>query len=841
MSQHEPAADLGHLEAVWEAQAQADPLWAVLSESDKAGRRWDVAAFLATGEEHVAKTLGRFEEVGGQLPDRELAVDFGSGVGRLTQPLARRFERVIGIDISPTMAAVAGRLNEYGDRVEYVVNNRPDLGFIPDRSVSLVSSYITLQHVPPPAAERYLIEFLRIVKPGGGIIFQLPSHFSDSYLPADRDDRPVPPEGRSAGFDAASFDSPMSAGEQVEVVVEVTNRSPVAWTQSAGFPLRLGNHWIDDRSGEIVIHDDGRTRMPGRVRPGETARLAVTVQAPSRPGRYRLRFDVVQEGVAWFGGSDRAGVDIPVEVVAATRAAEADPDPSVQSGYVDTSFDDLISPQPFDAPTFEMNAIPKPQLEELLKFAGATLLGADEWVDEWHSFTYYIQAGDGPVLAPDAFRSMAEISPRPRLEEASEDPTMLDVDGHVISPAELVHRVEELLRSVDGGVLGGGDGPPPEGEAQAWPEIEQPVHDMRSLQWRLSPPELAPPVGMRSRASRLTKQIVRRLTSWYVEPRWVLQQDYDGHNVQFASGVYNQLRHFERELEDLRGRVVTVNRQIMASLERSNRTRADFRTFRTEALESFADKLRTAATQEDFHLMRREVSSLLERLGAASAHGASIDYVGFEDRFRGATDEVRRSQLRYVVAFPGTDIPGRIVDIGCGRGEMLELLIEAGHEVLGVDPDPGMIDFCRSKGLPVVQDDGIHQLERIDDGSLKGIFCAQVVEHLLTAEMEQLIRLAWQKLQPGGMLIVETINPRSLFAVGNHFYADTSHIRPVHPETLRYICEQVGFGLVALEERSPHPAVDLTMGLTRDPLGEAVDVLLRSVFGYQDYAIFASK
>jgi O-antigen chain-terminating methyltransferase len=152
-----------------------------------------------------------------------------------------------------------------------------------------------------------------------------------------------------------------------------------------------------------------------------------------------------------------------------------------------------------------------------------------------------------------------------------------------------------------------------------------------------------------------------------------------------------------------------------------------------------------------------------------------------------------------------------------------------------------MVEFCRSKGLPVILDDGIHQLEHTPDSSLKGIFCAQVVEHLLTAELEQLVRLASQKLQEGGMLIVETINPRSLFAVGNHFYADTSHVRPVHPETLRFICEQVGFGLVQLEERSPHPAVDLIKGLSRDTLGEAVDALIRSVFGYQDYAIFATK
>src|SRR4051794_27340086 len=115
------------LQAVWEAQARADPLWAVLSEPDKAGRRWDMSAFMATGEEHVAKTLARFADLGGTFPDHHVVVDFGSGVGRLSQAWADRFEHVIGVDISPTMIAVARRVNRHGERVEYILNDRPDL------------------------------------------------------------------------------------------------------------------------------------------------------------------------------------------------------------------------------------------------------------------------------------------------------------------------------------------------------------------------------------------------------------------------------------------------------------------------------------------------------------------------------------------------------------------------------------------------------------------------------------------------------------------------------------------------------------------------------------------
>lgn len=94
---------------------------------------------------------------------------------------------------------------------------------------------------------------------------------------------------------------------------------------------------------------------------------------------------------------------------------------------------------------------------------------------------------------------------------------------------------------------------------------------------------------------------------------------------------------------------------------------------------------------------------------------------------------------------------------------------------------------------------------------------------------------------PSAVLLIETINPRSLFALGNHFFADVSHVRPVHPETLRFICEQIGFGKVELEERSPHPFMNTVDELPDGEVGTVLKELSQSVFGYQDYAIVATK
>jgi O-antigen chain-terminating methyltransferase len=416
---------------------------------------------------------------------------------------------------------------------------------------------------------------------------------------------------------------------------------------------------------------------------------------------------------------------------------------------------------------------------------------------------------------------------------------MLEVDGQVVDAAELVRRVNELVQSVDSA---GALSQSPEGEYRSeWARLSNHLDALRTLHDQMEPPGVGLATGLRGRAVRLTKRAAQKLTWWYVEPRWAKQREYNVHSRELLSGLSSFYKEVEelhqREMQELRLRNLTLRRQVVTSLERVNRLQAQQNQF----LSFVREHLRQEVNQEDMWALRKEVEGLLQRLGAASVAGADIDYVAFEDRFRGPASEVRTAQERYVGLFPPPEVPGIIVDVGCGRGEMLEVLQQAGHEILGADTDPGMIQVCRAKDLPVVREDGIRFLEHTEGDSLKGIFCAQVVEHLLTSEIEQFVRLAQQKLRPGGVLIVETINPRSLFALGNHFYADTSHVRPVHPETLRFICEQVGFRSAELEERSPHPMVELVDQLPDNSVGTALEALLRSFFGYQDYVIIATK
>lgn len=158
----------------WDEFARSDPFWAVLTDDDKKGNRWQIEEFFATGVRTVDAEL---QGVRTHCPDlkRGAALDFGCGVGRLTQALARHFDRVTGVDISAEMLTHARRFNQQGDRVTYLHNTADDLRQLADDQFDFVYSIITLQHMEARYARRYIAEFVRVAAPGGVILFQVPA------------------------------------------------------------------------------------------------------------------------------------------------------------------------------------------------------------------------------------------------------------------------------------------------------------------------------------------------------------------------------------------------------------------------------------------------------------------------------------------------------------------------------------------------------------------------------------------------------------------------------------------------------------------------------------------
>ena len=165
---------LADLQRTWEALGKEDPFWAVLTIRRFRHNRWDPDAFFEHGRREIRTVMDYVGQLGLDLrPGR--ALDFGCGVGRLTQSLADHFEEVVGLDISEPMLQTARRYNRHGHRCRYVVNTEDNLGLFEDGSFDFIYSNITLQHIPPEHSTSYVAEFFRILRPGGAAIFQLPA------------------------------------------------------------------------------------------------------------------------------------------------------------------------------------------------------------------------------------------------------------------------------------------------------------------------------------------------------------------------------------------------------------------------------------------------------------------------------------------------------------------------------------------------------------------------------------------------------------------------------------------------------------------------------------------
>ncbi len=266
-----------------------------------------------------------------------------------------------------------------------------------------------------------------------------------------------------------------------------------------------------------------------------------------------------------------------------------------------------------------------------------------------------------------------------------------------------------------------------------------------------------------------------------------------------------------------------------------------------DALSGRADA--SAAAREQAERLVRELEERLARLErrgpasggvpapvtvAAQPAAASVpDYFAFESRMRGSVDSIRDRQRLYVDVLRDA---APVLDAGCGRGELLGLLREAGVEARGIDADSDMVAYARGDGLEVEQADLVEYLQRAADGSLGAIFMGQVVEHLPAPTLVQTFQLAVAKLRPGGLLVAETINPLSPLALRNYF-ADLTHAQPLVPETLELLARQSGFAETEIRFLN-EPAERLTE--PDDPVIAAnVRRLNDLLFAPLDYALVA--
>jgi O-antigen chain-terminating methyltransferase len=199
-----------------------------------------------------------------------------------------------------------------------------------------------------------------------------------------------------------------------------------------------------------------------------------------------------------------------------------------------------------------------------------------------------------------------------------------------------------------------------------------------------------------------------------------------------------------------------------------------------------------------------------------------------------------------------------VVDVGCGRGELLGLFQQHGIRARGVDTNDAMVELCRARGFDVERDDALHFLERQADAGLGGLVAIQVVEHFDPGYLLRFLETAHHKLRPGAPIVLETINAACWMAFFETYLRDITHRQALHPDTLQYLVQTSGFTSVDVRFREPVRDGDRLEGLSRaetesvvahrPELGNLVaavnahaDKLNARLFSSMDYAVVARR
>lgn len=360
------------------------------------------------------------------------------------------------------------------------------------------------------------------------------------------------------------------------------------------------------------------------------------------------------------------------------------------------------------------------------------------------------------------------------------------------------------------------------------------------------------------------KKLVRKISYWYVE--FLVNQQ-----IEFNSSVTKSINEIDRyiktseardaEFEKISAKITELSCMVENHDNRINSLQRSY--IPQDLLDATIAQAQNSIQKEvnKYEHMTEVVSNRLRRIEhhiktdkfldvkldstIENSDSIDMDYFLFESLYRGSRKEIKEKQKEYLEYFKNKK---NVLDIGCGRGEFVELLIENGIEVKGVDLDIDNVNFCVDRGLPVKMSEGLTYLQQCEDHSLGGIFLGQVVEHLTIQQLILLIRLAYKKLQPGAYFIAETINPQCLMVYIESFYMDPSHTKPVHPLTLKFLMDTEGFEETKFKYSSPVSDEFRIPVLKCNEMCEDVDKFNQAMakfndlmYGYRDYAIVAKR
>jgi SAM-dependent methyltransferase len=391
--------------------------------------------------------------------------------------------------------------------------------------------------------------------------------------------------------------------------------------------------------------------------------------------------------------------------------------------------------------------------------------------------------------------------------------------------------------------------------AEQFPEMNLQMGRLNELWERILPP--VSPWGLAWGLPRIVWNVM--------EPALDRQRDFNSVLVQLLNGYFDETARLHSHLREVVGTLVRYLQQVLPLVDARDRVATALATTRAElVLESFDRRQESLARRlEGLMALRDRLETVSEevrglrdtlaagapppRVAAAATRAADeADYSAFENRFRGRPEELRERLAAYVALFEDL---APVVDLGCGRGEFLDLLKAGGIDARGVEASAHAAAECRARGHDVSEGDLVDFLLGLRDGSLGGVFAAQVAEHLRPPALQALLREAHRVLRPGGLLALETVNPRSVIGLLEVFNRDLTHEKPLHPDTLSFLAAAAGFSDVRVEMRSPvEPAARLqpvpAEGLPAPAaavINENVDRLNELIYAPQEYVLLARR
>lgn len=347
------------------------------------------------------------------------------------------------------------------------------------------------------------------------------------------------------------------------------------------------------------------------------------------------------------------------------------------------------------------------------------------------------------------------------------------------------------------------------------------------------PSEVEDGGGMSARAlrDRLAKRPVLRPLLGFATSLLRLNRT-RAHVIDHAARLEAQ-RHRMDELAKQLARAEHHIDRLAGDLERERRdTARSGRTF----------DARLAALSGNLDLLSRNgPAGKTERAtGNADAGSALLDdfYVALEQRFRGSLEDIAKRQQVHLAELQAMQAEGQlsgpVLDLGCGRGEWLALLQEAGIEAVGVDTNEGQLAEARQRGLAVTRADGLAFLQAEPEARFGAVTAFHLVEHLPFAVLAEWLAAACRVLKPGGLLLIETPNPENLIVGAHTFHMDPTHQKPVPSGLLNVLCETIGFETAEIRPLHPHARL-------KEALKELPGEIAYLLYGYQDYALLTHK